>query len=165
MAGRNRLSQVQGHLSNFTSESIRAGLYNGWTNGFTDWSNMAGGPAGERLIPHIIEDYAEITPKRVWVSVAHSSDLSEGFFDITFKELAHCVNYVAWLLDATIGRSNDFETIAYMGNPDFRYLILVVAAMKCGFTVSTLLRRLLHDIEPYCLDNIAFSQEFCSRKL
>lgn len=94
---------------------------------------MAGGPAGERLIPHIIEDYAKHTPDRVWVSVAREQDVAMGFVDITFAQLAHCINYVAWEFDATIGRSHVFETLAYMGNPDFRYLIFVVAAMKCGY--------------------------------
>lgn len=94
----------------------------------------AAGPVGERLLPQVADAHAKFDPERIWASIAHS-DISRGFRDVTFKELAHTVNYVAWWIDGKIGRSNDFETIAYMGVSDIRYGFMFLAAIKCGYKV------------------------------
>jgi len=95
----------------------------------------AAGPVGERLLPQVADAHAKFDPERIWASTAHS-DISRGFRDVTFKELAHAVNYVAWWIDGKIGRSNDFETIAYMGVSDIRYGFMFLAAIKCGYKVG-----------------------------
>ena len=97
--------------------------------------SVRGGPIGSRLLPQIADAFAKHKPDTIWGSIARSSDFSEGFQDITFKQLAHAVNYTAWLIDGKLGRSNDFEAIAYMGAADLRYTVLALAAMKCGYQV------------------------------
>lgn len=70
---------------------------------------------GRRLIPHIVDDLARSDPDRVVYSFPKSSDVSEGFRDVSARELAHAVDKVAWWLHNEIGRSSSFETIGYIG--------------------------------------------------
>jgi hypothetical protein len=98
--------------------------------------NLRGGPYGRRLLPQIADACANSKPDKIWGSIPHSSDFSQGFQDITFKQLAHAVNSTAWLIDGNIGPSNGFEAIAYMGAADLRYTVLALAAMKCGYQVT-----------------------------
>lgn len=94
-----------------------------------------GGPIGGRLLPHIVDAQAQFNPLRVWASYARSSDLSKGFRDINFKELAQAVNNVAWYIDSEVGRSACFQTVAFIGVSDIRYAVFFLAAVKCGYKV------------------------------
>ena len=107
------------------------------TDRSTDFRSI-GGQYGQRLLPQIADAYAVSSPDKIWGSIARSSDFSQGFLDISFKQLAHAVNYTAWLIDGQIGRSDDFEAIAYMGSADLRYTVLALAAIKCGYQVRRL---------------------------
>jgi len=99
-------------------------------------SSHIGGPIGERLLPHVVDAHAKFDPGRVWASIARSRDLSQGFRDVTFQELAQAVNNLAWSIDDQIGPGKDFETIALVGVFDVRYAIFLFASIKCGYTVS-----------------------------
>ena len=70
---------------------------------------------GNRLIPQIVDDLARSDPERIVYSFAQSSDVSQGFRDVSARELAHAVNKVAWWLHNEIGKSSSFETIGYIG--------------------------------------------------
>lgn len=70
---------------------------------------------GRRLIPHIVDDIAQRDPERIVYSFAKSQDISQGFRDVSARELASAVDKVAWWLDNTIGKSSSFETIGYIG--------------------------------------------------
>ena len=65
-----------------------------------------------------------------------SSDLTQGFRDITMRQVSQAVNKCAYWLEHTVGRSTVFETLSYMGLPDLRYAIVFLAAVKCGYKVS-----------------------------
>ena len=93
------------------------------------------GEIGKRLIPQIIDAYAQHEPDRIWGTQARSDDISQGFDDITFKQLAHCVNYLAWLIHEKVGPSSSFEAISYIGSADLRYCMMAWAAVKCGYQV------------------------------
>lgn len=92
----------------------------------------AGGPYGERLLASLIDAYASLNPGRVYALVPNSSG---GFRTIAMRKLASAVNYVAWWIEARIGRSDDFETLAYIGATDIRYAIFFFAAIKLGYKV------------------------------
>jgi len=94
-------------------------------------------PYGKRLIPPTIDEIARDGPERIYFSISQTSDLSDGFRDITFKRFANTINRTAWFIESTIGRSSAFETILYMGAPDIRHYVLV-AAMKTGHKVRSL---------------------------
>ena len=97
--------------------------------------SKSGGEIGRRLIPQIIDAYAEHEPDRIWGTQARSDDISEGFSNITFKQLAQCVDALAWFIHERIGRSSTFEAISYIGSADLRYCMFAWAAVKCGYQV------------------------------
>ena len=78
-------------------------------------------------------DFDSLVGPRAWVN--DELEIPQGFRQVTFKELAHAVDAVAWEIEGRFNRSCDFATIAYIGIPDFRYTVVVFAAIKCGFTV------------------------------
>ena len=91
---------------------------------------------GKRLIAQTVDDLATSEPDRVWATVPKGEEISDGFRDVTFRELANVVDSVAWWLESKIGRSDQFEVLAYLGLSDVRYAILFFAAVKCGYVVS-----------------------------
>lgn len=90
-------------------------------------------------MPTILDEEAQANPNRVFAAIAKSTDLTEGFRDVTFAELANAVNYMAHQLQAKFGREleHDFQTLTYIGLPDLRYNILFYAAIKCGYKVRS----------------------------
>ena len=59
---------------------------------------------------------------------------------MSFKQLAHAVNYVAWWMEDLVGHAEKFPTIAYTGISDLRYGVMMIAAIKAGYTVSVTYR-------------------------
>ncbi len=92
---------------------------------------------GRRLVPVIIDEAARDTPDRTYAAIPRSSDLSEGFQDITYKRFANAINRVSFWLDSQFGKSDAPETFAYAGPKDLRYTILTVAAIKTGCEVRS----------------------------
>jgi hypothetical protein len=86
-----------------------------------------------RLLPQIVDDLARDEPSRIFTSIPHTNDISDGFRDVTALEFATAVIRAAWFLEKTLGRSNSFETLTYIGPSDLRYPILSLAAPKAGY--------------------------------
>lgn len=92
---------------------------------------------GRRLIPSAIDHIAGVNPSKVFGSLPISNtNLEEGFKDLTFGQIANAISGVAWWLEKEIGRSDRFETLAYLAPNDFRYPIFAVAAVKARYKVS-----------------------------
>ena len=91
---------------------------------------------GERLLPQVVDEYAQTHPQRVYASYAKSADLTHGFRDVTMEEVARGVNHCAWWMEERLGIPEKFETLAYMGASDLRYPILCLAGIKCGWKAS-----------------------------
>ncbi|ROW00362.1 hypothetical protein VMCG_07241 [Cytospora schulzeri] len=99
-------------------------------------SSVAPGICGKRLLPTIIDQLAREDPDRPWASIPRDDyDLSQGFADISYAVLANAINKLAWLVEKSVGRSDSFETIAYLGTPDIRYHMLQMAVCKTGHKV------------------------------
>lgn len=80
------------------------------------------GQCGKRLLPVIIDQLAHEDPDRPWASIPRDDyDLSQGYADISYAAFANAINKLAWMVEKSIGRSDSFETIAYLGTPDVRY--------------------------------------------
>lgn len=92
---------------------------------------------GRRLLPCVLDDEAQANPEKVFAAIARSNDLSQGFQDITFRQAANAVNYLAHKLRATFGSNPDYEyeTVTYIGPSDLRYSLIFYAAVKSGFKV------------------------------
>ena len=91
---------------------------------------------GSRLLPQVVDELAWSNPKRIYATLPLSSDLTQGFRDVTMLQVSQAVNRIAYWLEHIIGRSTTFETLSYMGLPDLRYAIVFLAAVKCGYKVS-----------------------------
>ncbi|KAK8851308.1 acetyl-CoA synthetase-like protein [Apiospora arundinis] len=87
---------------------------------------------GQRTIPDSIDDLARRHPDRVWARFPTDSN---HVCEISFGCCARAVNTASWWLRNTIGDSSSFETIAYVGPNDIRYIILFCAASKCGYKI------------------------------
>ncbi|GME37732.1 acetyl-synthetase-like protein [Neofusicoccum parvum] len=121
---------------------------------------------GRRLIASTIDSLAKDSPERTYASVPISDeDLTRGFRDITYAQLAAAVDRTAYWLDTHLpshpptnnvvdtengthqndGTREKVQTFAYYGPRDLRYILMVVAAMKTGRRV--LMTSLLGSLE------------------
>ncbi|MCJ1383912.1 hypothetical protein MMC17_007026 [Xylographa soralifera] len=93
---------------------------------------------GKRLIVSLIDFYAANDPGRAWASIPRNeSDISRGFVDVTYEQLANAINHASWWLEDNLPPSSHvFETLAYSGPKDLRYSILAGTAVKIGKQVS-----------------------------
>ena len=92
---------------------------------------------GKQLLNHMVDDLARLTPSAVWVETPISTTSYEyGFRKITYRMLASAVNGVTSWLHRTLGPGHEFETLAYFGPWDIRYVLLLLGAVKVGYKVS-----------------------------
>lgn len=93
-------------------------------------------PYGSRLILQVVDALVKSDPDRIYATIPLSSDLSQGFRDVTMLQVSQAVNKCAYWLENTIARTTVFETLSYTGPSDLRYAIIFLAAVKCGYKVS-----------------------------
>lgn len=90
---------------------------------------------GRRLLPQVVDHYAQTDPNRVYASIPESdTDLSKGFRDVTMAKLAAMANRLAWWLVGILGVGH-LDAIAYVGPAEIRYAAIFLAAVKCGYKV------------------------------
>ena len=70
---------------------------------------------GKRLLPIWIDKVGRENPEKAWALMPRSMDLKDGFREYQYRHLVAAIDTVAWWIEATIGRSTDFETVAYLG--------------------------------------------------
>ena len=90
---------------------------------------------GRRLFPTLIDEYALLDPKKTFAAIPRSSDLHDGFIDISYHQLARAINRCSWWLESKLGKTVNFETVGYLGVLDLRYTILMFGCVKVGYKV------------------------------
>ncbi|KZM22376.1 catalytic [Ascochyta rabiei] len=91
---------------------------------------------GKRLIPTIVDDNVRQQPDRICLSFPRCyTYLRDGFQDVDWRCFANAINRMAHFIHKEIGRSSAFETLMYMGFPDIRTYIVLVAAIKTGHKI------------------------------
>ena len=93
---------------------------------------------GSRHLPVAIDIVAKNNPTRAWACIPKSSNLSDGYYDVSFRDFANAINRAAWFIESKFGKSTAFEPVGYIGKPDMRYHVLAMAAAKTGYQVSQL---------------------------
>ncbi|KAH7347005.1 hypothetical protein BKA66DRAFT_614447 [Pyrenochaeta sp. MPI-SDFR-AT-0127] len=88
---------------------------------------------GKRLIPTIIDNNARTQPDRACFSIPRSEVLQNGFRDISWRTYANAINKTAHFISKEIGRSTSFDAVMYLGFPDLRAFIVLVALIKTGY--------------------------------
>ena len=101
-------------------------------------------------MPAVVDEIAREKPDLVYASVPLSTNIADGFKNITFSDIASATNHVAAWIEKTMGRSSEFETIAYMGLGDLRYVVVFLAAVKCGYKVNAFQAQPLRNPPIYC---------------
>ncbi|KAI1125406.1 acetyl-CoA synthetase-like protein [Nemania abortiva] len=86
-----------------------------------------------RLIHLIPDELAEAVPGHPLFSFSKTENPRDGFTDVSARRFANAINRTAWWLAKNLGRPTDFETVAYIGSNDIRYLLFIFAAIKVGY--------------------------------
>lgn len=89
---------------------------------------------GQRLLPHVIDHTAEVSPDLVIGLTAKPSTTKSTpyeFTPLTISQFTNAVDYMAHLLDSILGKDSK-QVIGFVGFQDFRYSIMEVAAIKTG---------------------------------
>ncbi|KAH9890802.1 acetyl-CoA synthetase-like protein [Xylariomycetidae sp. FL2044] len=90
---------------------------------------------GRRLMPCVLDEIARATPQKLFAAIPKSNDPADGFVDVSFADVARCVDFIAWKIESRFGRGQNFETISYVGIPDLCGPLVFYAAVKCGYKV------------------------------
>ena len=90
---------------------------------------------GARTLSETLDRLATVQPNRVYASIPTSSTLTSGFRDVTVQQISHAVDACAWWLSDLLGKSDNFETLSYVGIADLGYTVFFYAAIKCGYKV------------------------------
>ncbi|KJZ74077.1 hypothetical protein HIM_06526 [Hirsutella minnesotensis 3608] len=90
---------------------------------------------GRRLLVDVIDSTARAEPSRPLLHVPVSQDVSDGWYPVTYREIANAINFVAHDIIRKFGPApkGTFPTIAYLGPNDPRYLVLLLACIKAGY--------------------------------
>ncbi|KAL8679483.1 MAG: hypothetical protein Q9186_004259 [Xanthomendoza sp. 1 TL-2023] len=85
-----------------------------------------------RLIPCAIDENARLRPQDLFATFPRSTNVIDGFQDVTFADFSNAINRAAGWLDESGCQS---EPLAYLAPSDLRHIILAVAAVKIGCNV------------------------------
>lgn len=80
--------------------------------------------------PLMVQDRAKDTPDRTFAIIPKTDSIEDGYMNLTYSQLDRAVNKMSWWLETQLGKSKNFDTIAYMGTSDHRYTFLYLAVMK-----------------------------------
>lgn len=84
-------------------------------------------------IPAVWDKIAREEPDRIVVSIPIGNEVQDGFQDVSARIMADAINRAAWFIEGELGRSDNFQTLCYLGPSDLRYPILLSAAAKAGY--------------------------------
>ena len=109
-------------------------------------------PASDRvdisrqLMPVVIDQIAKEEPETSFISLSNET----GYTTITFSQYANAINGVAWWLEHNIGKGDLGEALAYLGTGggDIYYAILLIAAHKAGYYVSSISLSVCPNLQP-----------------
>ncbi len=91
---------------------------------------------GRRLVPQVLDELATTNPERVYAAIPETTDVKNGYRDVTVADLARCVDFMARWIEEKFGRSNSFETLTYIGLSDLKGIAALLAAIKTGYKAS-----------------------------
>lgn len=90
---------------------------------------------GHRLIPSLIDEKASSAPDETYCYLPRTARIEDGFQSINYRHFSNAINACSWWIEAEIGKSDNFATLAYLGPSDLRNILIIVAAIKTGHKV------------------------------
>ena len=85
------------------------------------------------LLPVIIEDRARSKPLAAFAKNPQNNAYENGYRIVTNAALAIAIDYVANLISSTFAPGHENQCIAYLGQSDLKYTIVLLAGIKAGF--------------------------------
>ncbi|KAI7236964.1 acetyl-CoA synthetase-like protein [Hortaea werneckii] len=85
------------------------------------------------ILPTFVDSIAKQDPDTPWMNLPQSPDLKQGWYTLSFKDLADAVNGVARWAENVLGAGEGKTTIAYIGLNDARYAATFIGMMKAGY--------------------------------
>ena len=94
----------------------------------------------KQLLNNIVDGMSKVKPSAIYAEIPNNFDTYDGGYrSITYRALANAINGVAWSLEGMLGKSQDHQTLAYIGPNDIAYVMMILGAVKAGYKVSQLL--------------------------
>lgn len=90
-----------------------------------------------KLLLHAIEEKATWIPQHTYMRYPPLNWEQEGYRTITWGQYASSIDKVAYWLDEQLRKTDQNDTVAYLGPNDPRYAIIVPAVIKSGRKVSS----------------------------
>ncbi|EWG54274.1 hypothetical protein FVEG_12530 [Fusarium verticillioides 7600] len=87
---------------------------------------------GHRLLPVLIDEISRDEPDRVLFYTPRNGQPSQGYDEVTTKIFANAIDRLCGWLDSQLGSPTVSKTIAYIGQNDLRYFIIMIASTKLG---------------------------------
>ena len=87
------------------------------------------------LLPTLIDERARLEPERLYCAIVKSPNGANGIIKVTYGDFVNAVNRCSWWLEKIFGKSESYETLAYVGSTDLRYAIITLAAVKTSHKV------------------------------
>ncbi|KAJ5385268.1 hypothetical protein N7517_003179 [Penicillium concentricum] len=87
----------------------------------------------KRLLATTVDDRAKTNPSQRFAVIPQGLEISDGFQDLSIKDLAQAVNFMCWWIESNIGPAQYPETLAYMGSNDVRFFVFMLACQKTGY--------------------------------
>ncbi|KAK7184068.1 thioester reductase domain-containing protein [Paraphaeosphaeria sporulosa] len=89
-----------------------------------------------KVLIHVLDDIARDNPSKIFAEIPNSpTTFADGFRKVTYQELSNAVNGIAAHLERGLGKGKSTETLAYVGLQDLRYVILLLGAVKAGYSM------------------------------
>lgn len=67
------------------------------------------------VLPRVVEDLARDFGNNPWMIVPKSTNLDDGFREVTYQELGHAVDGMAQWIESRIGAGDGNGVVAYIG--------------------------------------------------
>ncbi|RAK79580.1 NRPS-like enzyme [Aspergillus fijiensis CBS 313.89] len=107
-----------------------------------------------RLLHQVVDELAETQPDQLYCIHPVSMKSADNWRSITYQDLAHAVNRIAFWIDQQLGdrAKQKRHVLAYIGTNDVRYAVFILACMKTGNTALLLSTRNSHSAFQHLLD-------------
>src|SRR5450756_1044059 len=87
---------------------------------------------GKQLLPHVLDKLAAEDPDHAVGIIANPGTMPNlTFTSLSSSQMANAVNFTSHWLRKLLDK-DPYETITFIGLQDYRYWIMILAAMKTG---------------------------------
>ena len=91
-------------------------------------------PSITKRLPDSVDELSRDFPNNTFLTIPHDGDLSRGWRNISYREVAQAVDGMCTWLEENFGvGTRNVDVAAYIGINDARYAVTEVGLMKAGY--------------------------------